>query len=53
MATLPRKHRWTVIGAALLALLALAAQFWFPPARPGVEAPTAEGVRQVQGSSRR
>ena len=29
---LPRKHRWTVIGAALLALLALAAQIWFPPA---------------------
>lgn len=29
---LPRKHCWTVIGAALLALLALAAQVWFPPA---------------------
>ena len=27
---LPRKNRWTVLGAALLALLALAAQVWFP-----------------------
>ena len=27
----PRKHRWTVIGTALLALLVLAALAWFPP----------------------
>ena len=50
--TLSRKHRWTVIGAALLALLALAALVWLPPARPG-EAPTADQVYPVPGVSQR
>jgi hypothetical protein len=51
--TLPRKNRWTVLGAALLALLALAAQVWFPPARPNIEASTAADVHPAPGASRR
>ena len=44
MAILPPKNRWTVIGSALLALLALAAQLWFPPSRPMADEPAAAVV---------
>ena len=48
-----RKHRWTVLGAVLLALLALVALVWFPPARPGVDAPTAASAPPLPDASRR
>ena len=51
--TLSRKQRWTVIGAILLALLALAVLVWFLPARPGVEEPPPESLCPVPGASRR